>query len=334
MPTQYFPAPPQAHLEAPVLAPAPYMQPMCLAPIGSSPVPYQVYTPMPVPMQYSSMQDLWVPMHWPANAVRHRPAYATGPDDRSCDWRRQHQHTNHQRHRTLQDPSEPLPEPQTTFSATSATQHSHTQASSSGSKPSTALSVTGPSTPSQAHTSRKQLDHLARCWSPASAATYSNTSTADSHSTGVSSRSDTSTFHPQQPFLNTAAVQSTDLQLNQLRLTDERDPAVSTTGPGSSAAAEVMAQLECGSNRDESIQASAWQGLTEGLLKDIMGLLPPHCNKRCRLVCKRWRDTLDTTLQVPLTPLHMKLVHHLLLPSRLLWTEWLHFWCSSLSGDH
>lgn len=46
----------------------------------------------------------------------------------------------------------------------------------------------------------------------------------------------------------------------------------------------------------------AWQWLTLGLLRDIMAELPLHCRKRCRLVCKRWRTTMDLTVQVPALP--------------------------------
>ena len=42
----------------------------------------------------------------------------------------------------------------------------------------------------------------------------------------------------------------------------------------------------------------AWQWLTLGLLRDVMAQLPPHCRKRCRLVCKRWRATMDVSMQV------------------------------------
>ena len=44
--------------------------------------------------------------------------------------------------------------------------------------------------------------------------------------------------------------------------------------------------------------SSAWQWLTEALLKDVMSQLPQHCRKRCRLVCKRWRGMMDLHIQV------------------------------------
>ncbi|KAL3149078.1 hypothetical protein ABBQ32_001921 [Trebouxia sp. C0010 RCD-2024] len=50
----------------------------------------------------------------------------------------------------------------------------------------------------------------------------------------------------------------------------------------------------------------AWQWLTLGLLRDIMAELPPHCRKRCRLVCKRWRTTMDVTVQ-ELAPKHAQI---------------------------
>ncbi len=41
-----------------------------------------------------------------------------------------------------------------------------------------------------------------------------------------------------------------------------------------------------------------WQWLTEGLLKDVMSKLPQHCRKRCRLICKRWKATMDLHIRV------------------------------------
>lgn len=43
--------------------------------------------------------------------------------------------------------------------------------------------------------------------------------------------------------------------------------------------------------------APAWQWLTVGLLRDVMSELPKHCRKRCRLICKRWKATMDVSVQ-------------------------------------
>ena len=50
----------------------------------------------------------------------------------------------------------------------------------------------------------------------------------------------------------------------------------------------------------DNVMEPAWQWLTLGLLRDAMAELPPHCRKRCRLVCKRWRATMDLSVQVVL----------------------------------
>ena len=50
----------------------------------------------------------------------------------------------------------------------------------------------------------------------------------------------------------------------------------------------------------DNVMELAWQWLTLGLLRDVMAELPPHCRKRCRLVCKRWRATMDLSVQVVL----------------------------------
>lgn len=61
----------------------------------------------------------------------------------------------------------------------------------------------------------------------------------------------------------------------------------------------------------------AWQWLTLGLLRDVMAQLPPHCRKRCRLVCKRWRATMDVSMQVAFNLFFMRTVDHAVLHSML-----------------
>ena len=53
----------------------------------------------------------------------------------------------------------------------------------------------------------------------------------------------------------------------------------------------------------------AWQWLTLGLLRDVMAELPLHCRKRCRLVCKRWRATMDLSVQVAILLCESCLTH-------------------------
>ena len=59
-------------------------------------------------------------------------------------------------------------------------------------------------------------------------------------------------------------------------------------------------RVSVGSGNDQATADgnSAWQWLTEALLKEVMSQLPQHCRKRCRLVCKRWRSTMDLHIQV------------------------------------
>lgn len=59
----------------------------------------------------------------------------------------------------------------------------------------------------------------------------------------------------------------------------------------------VAADWEC---VDDNVTEPAWQWLTLGLLREVMAELPQHCRKRCRLVCKRWRATMDLSVQVVL----------------------------------
>ena len=285
---QHFSAAPQPHLEAPAFAPLPHMHPICFAPPSNSHLPYQMYPPMPVPMLYTGMHDLWVPAQYAAAAARPRPAaYTNGAYERALDMYRQPQHsigTHHQwQHPDLH-----------------ATQHSDPAFCHPPSKQN-ATPLTGASN-SQTHSTRKQLDHLARCWSPASAATSSHSSTAASSS---SATSHTATWHqsgPQAPHLQQHS-QSAVHQLDRLQLTNHPDAAVSTSEAAGSGGEAVTAQPAGGREGQGNSEAPAWQGLTEGLLKDVIGLLPPHCNKRCRLVCRRWRDTLDGHLQVGCSPL-------------------------------
>ena len=278
---QYFSATPQPHLEAPAFAPLSHMHPICFAPPSNSHLPYQIYSPVPVPvpMPYSGMHDLWVPAQYAAAAARPRPAaYANEVYDRALDMRRQPQHSLAIQ-RQWQRPD------------LHATQHSDSQSSHPLPKQNATATVAGHTT-SQTHSTRKQLDHLARCWSPASSS-HSNTAAPASSATShpaTSCQSDA-----QAPVLQQHS-QSVEHQLEGLQLAGDPVTAVSTSDAAGSGDESVTAQLPHGRERHNEI--AAWQGLTEGLLKDVIGLLPPHCNKRCRLVCRRWRDTLDSHLQV------------------------------------
>lgn len=307
---QYFQVPPQAHFEATSFAAPSQMQPFCFAPPG--PVPYQMYTPMP--MHYNSMHEMWMPMHSPADLACPRPLT---PADRPLDRPTAlHQNQDHslatQRHR--QGPysaaHHPMTQPRGRQPGLSE-QHNYTQSSNPKDKEAATASLAGPSTPSDTQRSRKQLDHLARCWSPASAATSSNQSTAASTSSNAFLTAASQHFHiptsnleahPHSGTDTHADCQSATDQLSRMQLTDA-DASVSARQASRNGTADGAEQLGCETALMERSDASgsAWQGLTEGLLKDIMKLLPPHCNKRCRLVCRRWHDTLDSNLQVPLS---------------------------------
>lgn len=68
-------------------------------------------------------------------------------------------------------------------------------------------------------------------------------------------------------------------------------------GSGDSSTAQPGAAAK-GFDAEAGASSSAWQWLTEALLKEVMGQLPQHCRKRCRLVCKRWRSIMDLHIQV------------------------------------
>jgi len=135
----------------------------------------------------------------------------------------------------------------------------------------------------------------------------------------------------------TPAAGDCSRQFAQLSLSDEAAsshtpafPGRSDTSVTSSAPADTVATSEAGSSdhdaaddlngqygsspaqqaqqalvvkkceNDAVMGEAAWQWLIEGLLKDVISKLPQHCHKRCRLTCKRWRNTLDLHIQVHL----------------------------------
>ena len=131
----------------------------------------------------------------------------------------------------------------------------------------------------------------------------------------------------------TPAAGDCSRQFEQLSLSDEAasshtpafparsDTSVTSSAPADTAATSEAAELsdheaddlngQYGSippqqdcENDAVMGEAVWQWLTEGLLKDVISKLPQHCRKRCRLTCKRWRNTLDLHIQVhlPKTP--------------------------------
>lgn len=321
----WFPMTPQ-HLQMPAQAPfqgavppAMAQMPFCLGPMPH--MPLHMMPAVPMPMQYSNMHEVWVPMHCPAGAPYGRSPVNLSPDG-PTDAYTQPDHSmamqwHHQA--TAGDSQRFVPQQHGRQPSRCGEQHIHTHSHSLQGKPSDAASIAAPSTPCQAHRSRKPLDHLARSWSPASAATSSNRSTAASNSSAVlpstasqqppSSRQDPVTHC--QSHMEACAVdsQSAADQLSRLQLTCDAAAAVASRHSTAGEAERVEDGLEHAGGC-ETLD-SAWQGLTEGLLKDVLGLLPPHCNKRCRLVCKRWRDTLDSSLQVYLSLSAELLASHL-----------------------
>lgn len=120
---------------------------------------------------------------------------------------------------------------------------------------------------------------------------------ASSHTPALPGRSDTSVISS-APAGTAAASEAAE--------SSDHDAADDLGGQYGSILAQ-QAQQSLVAEKDETdavMGEAAWQWLTEGLLKDVISKMPQHCRKRCRLTCKRWRNTLDLHIQVhlPRTP--------------------------------
>lgn len=108
-----------------------------------------------------------------------------------------------------------------------------------------------------------------------------------------------STASPSRP--NAAGTTSTSVKHHASSESTTSAEGVVCTGRATQDTQNSMAVAA----RDEHVvdgPGPAWQWLTLGLLRDVMAELPPHCRKRCRLVCKRWQTTVDMTVQVATLP--------------------------------
>lgn len=325
---QYIQPPPQGHLEAPVYAQPP-AAPLHTQPHYSTQVPCVYgFMPMPMPMQYSSVSEMWMPISYHAAqyAARQLPLslqqHGTSAQQVSQQVRLHHQSAALQgqwRDNHAQVPS--LSAATSVDFMTNQQPHSHVLPGTSGPyQIPCAPGVQSQHTSIQMHRPRRKLDHLARSWSPTSAAASSITSNP-THA-ALEARSQSS--HSQADTHDADALHGTMQQLNSLQLRD-RDgqgdhSAASTSHAGLTEQSDSDGWLDgtaqqsgkehhSGGSVHNGVEGeqpggqsnaggSCWQGLTEGLLKDITGLLPDHCNKRCRLVCRRWQQALDANLQV------------------------------------
>ena len=284
-------------------------------------------------MQYSGVPEMWMPLSYHATpyAARQLPL----SHRQHCTTAQQMSHQVHPYHHRAarqvqwQEYCAQGPGLSTGTSGDSiSNQQPHSQALPGTSSPHQLPSAPGVQdqhTSSQMHKPRHKLDHLARSWSPTSATRASNPTSNPSTHCGLEARSQSS--HSQADTQDADTLHSTMHQLNSLQLRDHDgegdDAAASTRHAGltdthqpdangrldSSAQETGREQLSGSSGLHNCIgleqpsgqsngEGSCWQGLTEGLLKDVMGLLPEHCNKRCRLVCRRWQQVLDANLQV------------------------------------
>ncbi|DBB09271.1 TPA: hypothetical protein ACH3X3_007853 [Trebouxia sp. C0006] len=122
---------------------------------------------------------------------------------------------------------------------------------------------------------------------------------ASSHTPALPGRSDTSVISSAPAGIAAAseAAESSD-----------HDAADDLDGQyGSNPAQQAQQSLVAEKYETDAVMGeAAWQWLTEGLLKDVISKMPQHCRKRCRLTCKRWRNTLDLHIQ-ELAPSHAQI---------------------------
>ena len=116
---------------------------------------------------------------------------------------------------------------------------------------------------------------------------------ASSHTPAFPGRSDTSV---------TSSAPADTVATSEAAGSSDHDAADDLNGQyGSSPAQQAQQALVVKKCENDAVMGeAAWQWLIEGLLKDVISKLPQHCHKRCRLTCKRWRNTLDLHIQVHL----------------------------------
>ena len=281
----------------PDIAYAAVPQPVCLAPPLYPQVSY-AYNGMP--LTATTMQHVWVPIKVNSDLAPYPYCYGHMQAQHSLNFRQQMPYREVRRPASARSSNEldPLQMAWPDSPMTAQSSHLTRQRTTEWAPPRQQISrpptsnhsVTPPHTPFPVDScQRSQLLHSAT--NKQLAHLSLNDDTNSTYSTAFAGRSDASVSSSASPADALASSEAAGSSEPPIRTTTTGQAQDCTQAAGATAAA---------AEHVEDGVVPAWQWLTVGLLRDVMSELPKHCRKRCRLICKRWRATMDVSVQVQL----------------------------------